>query len=232
MSPPSGPLPPVRHRFVLLDVGGTLIAPRSSYGAVYEDVLRSFGIDLPAARLDEGIRHAAHVTRRPPGIDRFAGGEAEFWSEFAGAAVERAGGPRVGAEIVQALRDAFRAPERWRLFPDVVPTLERLRREGVRTGVVSNWDSRLPAILDSLGIAGYFEEIGVSGVEGVEKPSPELFHVVLSRMGADPAETIHVGDDPLCDVEGAMRAGVTARLIDRTGTRKAWRDLTPLPSSE
>jgi FMN phosphatase YigB (HAD superfamily) len=37
----------------------------------------------------------------------------------------------------------------------------------------------------------------------------------MSRLGADPATTIHVGDVPAVDVEGARAAGVTPLLLDR-----------------
>jgi putative hydrolase of the HAD superfamily len=60
-----------------------------------------------------------------------------------------------------------------------------------------------------------FETVTVSSLEGVEKPSSEIFHRTTERMAISPRETIHVGDSPLEDYTGAEKAGLGAALIDR-----------------
>jgi len=126
---------------------------------------------------------------------------------------------------------AFSDPDSWRVADDVRPALETLRRDGVRLAVVSNWDSRLPRLLATLGLDGYFETLGVSALEGCEKPDPALFRAVLRRLGADPAQALHVGDVPELDLAGARAAGVDALLIDREGRAgtPAIRTLRDLP---
>lgn len=54
-----------------------------------------------------------------------------------------------------------------------------------------------------------------SRIEGVEKPSPEIFRRTSTRLGVDPSSTLHVGDSPLEDYSGARNAGFAAVLIDR-----------------
>ena len=117
------------------------------------------------------------------------------------------------------------------MYDDVVPVLEELRRLGMRLGVVSNWDSRLPRLLELLDLARHFEAVGVSHLEGVEKPDPELFRRVLSRLGAEPGDALHVGNVEETDLAGARAAGIDGVLIDRTGRvgRSAWPDLRELP---
>ena len=51
---------------------------------------------------------------------------------------------------VDRLRDFFATPEAWRVYPDAIPVLRALRSDGVRLGIVSNWDSRLPGVLEML----------------------------------------------------------------------------------
>ncbi len=94
-------------------------------------------------------------------------------------------------------------------------TLEALAGRGIRLAVISNWDRRLPDILRSLEIFEIFETVTVSSVEGVEKPSSEIFHRTLERLGISAGETIHIGDSPLEDYAGAETAGLGAALIDR-----------------
>ena len=86
---------------------------------------------------------------------------------------------------------------------------------GLRLAVISNWDGRLPEILESHGLAGYFEEITVSSIEHLEKPSVEIFHRTLVRLGVDAGETMHAGDSLRDDYQGAAGAGLTPVLVDR-----------------
>ena len=150
--------------------------------------------------------------------------------------LELAGGAPVDIEVAREalvrLREAFRERSAWEVFADVIPALDSLARDGARLGIVSNWDSRLPEVLDLLELSSRFEVVGVSHLEGVEKPNPVLFHRVLQRMGARPHEALHVGDVPGLDLAGARAAGVDAVLIDRKGVsdvRGRLTDLSTLP---
>ncbi len=215
------------YRFVLFDVGGTLLGPRESFGAVYARGLSGSGLDLDPERAQRGLEQTMLEMERliPPGTDRyrhFPGGEDEFWLRFAHRTIELATGspiePRAGIDALDRIRRAFLDPEAWHVFPEVRPTLDALLRNGCRLGVVSNWDSRLPGVLEMLDLTRYFDVVGVSHFEGVEKPNPEIFHRVLERMGGRPEETLHVGDLPEIDRAGAEAAGCAAVIVDRKGT--------------
>jgi putative hydrolase of the HAD superfamily len=224
----------VRYPVVLFDAGDTLIGPRESFGAVYARVLRTLGTNLPAADLERGLRTGwAEFNRgHQPGKDRYRtypGGEAEYWLRF----VERTlvhtpnapADPTLPRRALEPLRDAFRDPHAWIVFPDVVPALDELRAMGVRMGVVSNWDSRLPKLLDQLGLAPYFGTVVVSHLEGIEKPNPEIFLRAVERLGGRPETTLHVGDVPELDEAGARAARLTSVLIDRKEKSGAISDL-------
>jgi len=216
----------VRYPFLLLDVGDTLIGPRRSYGAVYADVLARLGLQFPTEALDRGIRLAAIELRRqiPTGVDRFShfpGGEAEFWLRFARSSIGLAAGRPIEAEFARRalseLRNVFKDPTVWQVFEDVRPALEKIRGAGCRIGVVSNWDSRLPELLERLELARFFEVLGVSHLEGLEKPDPNFFRRVLERLGATPEQALHVGNHPEEDLAGARAAGIDGLLVDRHG---------------
>jgi FMN phosphatase YigB (HAD superfamily) len=83
--------------------------------------------------------------------------------------------------------------------------------------VVSNWDSRLPDILEELGLTRFLDTVTVSRVEGIEKPNPEIFLRTAARLGIAPETALHVGDSPLEDYRGATDAGLHAVLLDRAG---------------
>jgi len=101
------------------------------------------------------------------------------------------------------------------LYSDVVPCLESLKQQGIRLSVISNWDHSLHGCLEAFGIADYFEAIYASLEHGVEKPDPELFQIALRELGVAASDTLHVGDDPRDDLQGARSAGIRALQIDR-----------------
>ncbi|HEX5043169.1 MAG TPA: HAD-IA family hydrolase [Candidatus Polarisedimenticolaceae bacterium] len=212
----------MRYRWALFDVGETLIRPRESFGAVYARVLAPLGLAREAPEWERALRTTwAEVSASlPPGTDRYGslpGGEEAYWLRFVRRTLELAGTPTPGlAERALApLRSAFAKPEAWKVFPEVEASLDRLRAAGIGLGVVSNWDSRLPVLLDRLGLAARFDVVVVSALAGVEKPHPEIFRRALEGLGADPTRTAHVGDIPELDGAGAHAAGIRPILLER-----------------
>lgn len=54
-------------------------------------------------------------------------------------------------------------------------------------------------------------------VEVVGKPSPHLYNIALARAGITPSETVMIGDNPLTDIAGAERLGITSILLSPDG---------------
>jgi FMN phosphatase YigB (HAD superfamily) len=66
----------------------------------------------------------------------------------------------------------------------------------------------LRRVLERYGLLGYFAHAAFSDETRVRKPDPAIFLGALRAVGAEPAHAIHVGDDPVLDVEGAHAAGM------------------------
>ena len=209
-------------RAVLLDVGGTLIDSDPSPPEVYARVLSRWGPEVAASEVAPAFRAtwAELGELHPPGLDRYhllKGGERAWWGEFVRRVVDRLQHPAPWHEVLEELFTAFADPVLWRVYPEVVEVLEELRRRGLQLAAVSNWDSRWPGVLNGLGLDRHFEVVLVSALEGVEKPSPVIFHRAVERLALTPAECLHVGDSPLDDYRGAESAGIGALLLDRHG---------------
>lgn len=197
-------------RGVTFDVGGTLLRPHPSVGAVYARVAAREGWPgLEADVLDRRFR-AAWTGRRGFGHSR-AGWGALVDEVFDGLvpAAPTAGG------LFGALYDEFARPAAWRLCEGAGEALGALAAAGFALGVVSNWDERLRPLLGALGLAGYFDVIVVSCETGFAKPSPVMFEVAARGLGLAPGSLLHVGDSPDEDVAGAQAAGFAAWRVGR-----------------
>jgi HAD superfamily hydrolase (TIGR01549 family) len=118
-------------------------------------------------------------------------------------------------ELAVRLRERHRALNLWsRVQPGTAEALQRLLDAGHRLGVISNADGRVEALLESVGLARYFEFIIDSHVVGIEKPDPRIFHMGCERMGCPPSAALYVGDIYEIDVVGARGAGMSAVLVD------------------
>jgi putative hydrolase of the HAD superfamily len=99
--------------------------------------------------------------------------------------------------------------------PDVLETLDRLRADGKRLGLVSNI-TLLPRLiredLDRMSLGSRLDGTVFSSEVGVRKPDPRIFREALERLGASPAETVFVGDRLYDDISGAQAVGMRAVL--------------------
>jgi putative hydrolase of the HAD superfamily len=123
------------------------------------------------------------------------------------------------ADLLEHLLTAFTRPEAYELYDDAVPTLDRLHRAGFVLGVISNWESWADQLVDQLDIRKYLRSIAISGLLGVEKPDPGIFHHALATAGVRPDEALHVGDDPKRDVDAAQSIGIQGVLLDRASPK-------------
>jgi len=107
-----------------------------------------------------------------------------------------------------------------RTYPDVLPTLRRLstgaRRP--RLGVLSNTQSFDLECLRRDGLDLMMDTIRLSCHTGLLKPDPAAFLDAAAHLALPPDRILMVGDRPGDDVEGAIRAGMRAVLLDRTGS--------------
>lgn len=204
---------------VTLDVTGTLFhSPQR--GAIYSEVLGRHGVPVGPDRAEELISEVwqeMDITSRMD-LDRFRaepGGAKAWWRRFVNRVAEHLGAPALSPFAGAELFDRFAHADAWEVYPEVTEVLDQLRARRLRLGIISNWDERLPGLLEGLGLAGYFESVTYSADVGVEKPHPAIFGRSLSELKLPPARVLHVGDSNQRDVEGAEAVGMRAFLLDR-----------------
>ncbi len=198
-------------RAVTFDVGGTLIEVWPSVGHVYAEVAARHGIrGLGAGSLDRRFTAAWRA------VKNFSYSRSD-WAALVDATFRGLTDRPPSQTFFAELYDHFAAPEAWRIFEDVIPTLDTLAARGLKLGVISNWDERLRPLLKRLKLAGYFEAILVSREVGFSKPSCRIFEHAVRRLGLPPGSVLHVGDSLSMDVRGARAAGFRSSLLCRAG---------------
>jgi putative hydrolase of the HAD superfamily len=122
-----------------------------------------------------------------------------------------------------ALEVFLTARNRVDLYSDVRPALERLKAR-YRLFALSNGN----ADLQRCGLAQLFDGHVTARSAGAAKPDARIFIRLLEEAGVCAGDVLHIGDDPLADVAGAMRAGLQAIWLNRDA--RPWPDhLDPPP---
>ena len=200
-------------RTVLLDAGGVLVFP--NWDRVSR-VCQAHGIPVSPAALRQAEPRIKFAIDQAAG--QAASSDAARFIDYLGGVLHEAGVP-ASPERDAALADvrAYHAAENvWESVPpDVFVALDRLKAIGLTLAVASNANGTIHRCLDRVGLAPYFDVICDSFVEGVEKPDPRFFQLILERSGGDADTTLHVGDLYHVDVIGARRAGLRALLLDQ-----------------
>jgi len=208
-------------RAALFDAAGTLIELAEPVGETYARHAERQGLAISAWRLTDAFGRACQQTPLPvsPATDAPERREVEreWWRDvvrrtFLAADSERR--PPDFDALFAGLWDTYSNARQWRTRAGALALLDRLRERGLRTAVVSNFDSRLGGLLADLGFDGRLDAIVLASDVGAAKPAPEIFHFALERLHVAPHEAIFVGDDPERDLAAAEAAGLVA--IDAT----------------
>lgn len=193
-----------------VDAAGTLLHPGRSVTAVYAESA-GVSVEFVKARFGPAMKRHRDLRRGDPS-----------WSAFWRAVVADSTGDD-SSECLERIFAHFDRPDAWRVADGGRECLAELRARGVRTALISNWDTRLRATLEQLDLLDAFDTILISGEEGVEKPDPEIFERAAERLNVPAARSLMVGDDPISDVIGARSVGA---FVMQFGTEiKAFSDI-------
>ena len=128
-----------------------------------------------------------------------------------------------GSGLVDAAMEVFNEVRNSvELFPEARPALNALRREYVLIAVTNG-----NADLERIGIHDLFHDFVSASIAGAAKPARQIFDVAVEAGGATAAQTLHVGDHPEYDVNGARDAGLKSVWVNRAGN--AWPNEFPRP---
>jgi HAD superfamily hydrolase (TIGR01509 family) len=113
----------------------------------------------------------------------------------------------------ESLYERVVEPSSWTPYPDTADVLKGLRRQGIKTAVVSNIAFDIRPAFQLLDVAQYVDEFVLSFEVGAVKPDAAIFEAALTRLGVAAADALMVGDSDEAD-GGARAIGCGFALVD------------------
>ncbi|KAI0645440.1 HAD hydrolase subfamily IA REG-2-like protein [Trametes meyenii] len=207
-------------RLVTFDALHTLVKPRLPIYVQYAQTFEPYLGSLDPNAIKTSFKTALKQVQREQPVYR--GGAEEWWGDVirrtaVGAGADPKAVDASLGEIVPRLLARFSSRQGYKLYDDSLPTLKKLKDMGLYTGLISNTDARMRAVIEDLDLLPQLDTILLSEEEGIEKPSHEIFRRAWKRLGVKASETVHVGDELDCDYHGAKASGLEALLIRRPG---------------
>lgn len=121
-----------------------------------------------------------------------------------------AGSTVVGEELFAAIHDGT-GPR-----PAMVAAIDRIRAAGLKTAALTNnWraDGATSGFADGHPLAGRFDAVIESAVEGLRKPDPRIYELACARLTVTPDEAVFL-DDLGTNLKPARALGMTTIKVE------------------
>lgn len=216
------PTPKTAPKVIFLDAVGTLFGVRDSVGFQYAKVAADFGVELDAEAINQAFYHS--FKSAPPmaflGLapTEIAIAEYQWWLALAEQTFSITGDLRKYADFehfFKILYAYFAKADPWFIYPEAIATLTAWRNQGITLGILSNFDSRIYAVLTALQLDQYFDSITISTEAGAAKPYRLIFEKALAKHNLSANSAWHIGDSFAEDYQGASAVGITAFWLNR-----------------
>ncbi len=204
---------------IFFDFYNTLASHQPPREKVYAEICREMGIQAEPKKLFLSLSDADLYMRQESNrlpLDKRSDQERlDFYIKYVTKILKGAGidvSQDVALQIIPRLQK-----HKWelRVYDDTLPTLQKLKEQGLLTGLISNVIQDMDVTFSRLGLQPYLDLKTTSGEVGYDKPNPEIFLAALDKAKLQPEKTIYVGDQYEIDVVGARSVGMQAVLIDR-----------------
>jgi HAD superfamily hydrolase (TIGR01509 family) len=120
------------------------------------------------------------------------------------------------AAVAPTYREAYQRG--WCAVPGAMAFLRALKAAGLPVAIVTNngvAEQRMK--IDRCGMAPLVDVLVTSEQVGAAKPDPRIFQAALDHLQLAPAEAVMIGDAWSTDITGAIRLGMPAIWINRSG---------------
>lgn len=208
---------------IFLDAVGTLFGVKGSVGKIYGQVARRYGVERDPQELDRAFYQAFKSAPAPlfpdTELPQLARLERDWWRQIVVQTFDQTLDQTFDQQDFEAffteVFDLFATPQPWQIYEETYDTLQALQDQGFKLGIISNFDSRLTAVLTALNLDPFFSTVTISTQTGWAKPQAQVFQIALQQAQISALEALHVGDSFSMDYQGAKQAGLSALWLDR-----------------
>lgn len=211
-----------KPKVIFLDAVGTLFGVRGSVGEIYGNLAQEYGVEADPVQIDtaftEVFNAAGPLAFPEVDVVEVPDREYQWWQDISRATFEKIGVIDQFTDFedfFERIYGHFATPSPWFIYDDILPALKKWKADKIALGIISNFDSRLHAVLEGLNLENYFQSITISSSVGAAKPSSEIFTKALAKHHCEPHQAWHIGDSRNEDFEGAKSAGLRAFLLER-----------------
>jgi putative hydrolase of the HAD superfamily len=205
---------------------GTLFGIRSTVGEIYAQFAQQIGLNLDAQQLDtafvQSFRAAPRAAFAQAALPDLRHLEYSWWRTVAWQSFQSVGAlaqiPDFDA-FFQPLFTYFETADPWILYPETLKALDQLKTLKIELAIISNFDSRLYAVLEALVLGSWFESVTLSTQVGAAKPEAEIFAAAIAKHQCLPSQAWHVGDSWSEDYQGSVAAGLQGIWLNRDGAK-------------
>jgi putative hydrolase of the HAD superfamily len=209
-------------KVIFLDAVGTLFGIRGSVGEIYQAIACQAGVEVSAPSLDQAFRQSFQASPPPAFPDaepaEIPQREWAWWKTIVQNTFTQVGAIERFDDFnafFSQLYAYFATSQPWYVYGDVLPALQYWQQQGIELGIVSNFDTRLYAVLEKLELRQFFSSITISAMVGVAKPEQQIFAAALHKHNCTPQQAWHIGDSLQEDYYGAKAVGIRAFLLKR-----------------
>ena len=213
----------MRYPNCIFDLYGTLVdihtdESRPEFWKEMADWYRSFGADYQPEQLHRAYLQAVSQREQGTRILRKDAHEAHPEIQLEQVFLQLFLDKGVSADLALAIRTGERFREASidyiRLYDGAVELLKTLRANGQKVYLLSNAQRIFTSCeLRMLGIEPLFDAIYLSSDYGCKKPDRKFFELPLKEHGISPGSAIMVGNDGVCDIQGARELGLATVYI-------------------
>jgi HAD superfamily hydrolase (TIGR01509 family) len=192
---------------IIFDLDGTLIDSMSAWENIGSSFLKKHGID-PREDLNKVIKTMS-----------FAESARYFIAVYGVKMTEE----QVGDEINGMIRENYQ--KHIRLKPFVKETLDQYLNQGIKMAILTATHKSLTElVLSRYGLLSHFEFILTSGMVGLPKSQPEIYHQAAKQL-ALPKQQIAIFEDALYCIQAARASGCYLVGVYDESSKNDWDEI-------
>lgn len=209
---------------IYIDAVGTLFGVSGSVGEQYAKIATDFDVNIDPQLINRAFYQVFQTAPRMtfPDLPQsdIAIAEYEWWRSLAEKTFSQTGDLARFSDFenfFNTLYKYFATAEPWFIYEDTRLALDAWKQQEITLGLLSNFDSRLYAVIKALDLGSYFDSITISTEVGAAKPDPLIFEVALAKhqIARSPDLAWHIGDSFGEDYLGASAVGIKAFWLNR-----------------